>query len=93
MKSKEDWAAYAKKYPCVKCGYCCTKRPCAFGVWDHKNNRCAFLTEDNLCHQYDKIIKHPDQWMSPAFGAGCSSPMFNTEREKKLCEMNSRNDS
>lgn len=72
------------KYPCVKCGYCCRKTVCPFGVWDNENQRCVFLTENNLCSQYDKIKKRPDASISPAFGTGCSSPMFNDVRNKKI---------
>lgn len=78
---------YAKKYPCVQCGYCCKKSPCPYGTWNKEKQRCEFLTEDNLCSKYEKIKADPNSWSSPAFGAGCSSPLFNTVREEKIKKM------
>ena len=72
---------------CVQCGYCCTKGPCFYGVWDEEKKQCAFLTEDKLCSKYEEIKADPNSWSSPAFGAGCSSPMFNTVRQAKIKEL------
>jgi len=52
----------------------------------------VYLTEDNLCSKYDEIKKHKGQWMSPAFGFGCSSALFNSDRERKIRERNSKRD-
>lgn len=68
---------------CVHCGYCCRKSACVFGA-AALGGGCAFLTEDNLCGRYDEIKDHPGANISPAFGAGCCSPLFNTYRENKL---------
>jgi hypothetical protein len=32
------------------------------------------------------IIEDPNSWSSPAFGAECSSPLFNVVRAKKIAE-------
>ena len=75
---------------CVQCGYCCTVRACFAGKYDFKNKRCKFLTKDNLCGIYNEIIEKYGIEGSPAFGAGCSSTLFNTQREKTIREKNVR---
>lgn len=74
--------------PCVNSGYCCKQAACPFGIWNQDKHQCEFLTEENLCGKYEEIINLPkEQWeFSPAFGAGCSSPLFNTERQRILNE-------
>jgi len=72
---------------CLRCGYCCRKRPCPYGKWDKINKRCEFLVKDGKrfkCSKYDEITALPeDQWKwCPAFGAGCPGTLFNTERQK-----------
>jgi len=82
--------AHEQEYPiipCVQCGYCCTIRPCDFGEWNEEKAQCKYLTEDNKCGIYDEIIKHPESKWNPGFGAGCSSPMFNTRRDSKIKEL------
>jgi len=74
-------------YECVQCGYCCTRGVCPYGEWDNERQCCAFLTEDKLCAKYDEIVADPKSWSSPAFGAGCSSPLFNEVREAKIAEL------
>jgi hypothetical protein len=68
---------------CIQCGYCCTVRACPYGEWDDTTGRCIFLTEVNLCSIHDWIMEQPGSDMSPAFGAGCSSPLFNEVRARK----------
>jgi len=63
---------------CVQCGYCCRQGICLVGEWDFDKEKCKFLTEENFCGKYDEIKDSP---MNPAFGEGCSSSMFNTDRE------------
>lgn len=72
---------------CVQCGYCCTVAPCSYGEWDENANRCMFLNSDNQCQMYDIIRQDPGSVMSPAFGAGCSSSLFNQVREAKIRSM------
>lgn len=73
-----------KRAECVKCGYCCTIRPCSFGIWDYEKKRCIYLTKENLCSEYEKIKKIEGSKYSPAFGEGCSSSLFNEVRERKI---------
>lgn len=72
-----------KTEKCVMCGYCCTKGPCSYGLWDKKKSQCTYLDEPNefgerKCLQYDLIQK------DIMFNAGCSSRMFNTVRAEVL---------
>lgn len=78
--------------PCVGSGYCCKKAPCVFGEAD-ETGACRFLVlweGDDIevpryrCGKHDEIVKHPDAAFSPAFGAGCSSTLFNTDRNRVL---------
>lgn len=75
---------YAK---CVQCGYCCTVRPCPYGEWDVEKQQCSYLTQDKKCSKYEEIIASSGSEFSPAFGAGCSSSLFNSVREAKIKEM------
>jgi hypothetical protein len=70
--------------PCVQCAYCCTVRPCPYGSWDEENHRCTFLTEDARCSKYEEIVRTAGSEWSPAFGAGCSSSLFNDVRDAKI---------
>jgi len=74
-------------FECVKCGYCCTVRPCAYGEWDEEKGQCKFLTKDNLCSKYEEIKKAEFKCMYPMFGCGCSSSLFNERREAKIAAM------
>lgn len=73
--------------PCIRCGYCCRRYPCGFGTWSREKGGCAELVE-NLdgtcsCGAYGRIMSGEDlSWtVSPAFGAGCCSPMNGDRRE------------
>ena len=81
--------------PCVGSGYCCKKAPCFFGEPDETGG-CRFLvvwdqTETKVeryrCGKYEEIIKQPGWEIHPAFGAGCSSTLFNEPREAVLVEL------
>jgi hypothetical protein len=74
--------------PCVKCGYCCTVGPCAFGDWDPERRRCRHLTDGGLCARHAEIVEaeRGAAVRFPMFGCGCSSPLFNSVREAKLAE-------
>jgi len=71
---------------CVRCGGCCRAGACSYGKWDPKKRQCSYLTENNLCGEYDKIKDLPGSTLSPAFGTGCSSTLGNTYRQKILAE-------
>lgn len=63
--------------PCIGCGACCRTGPCPFGSWDAARGACVHLTADKGCGIYEAIVARPvsDWWASPAFGAGCCSPL------------------
>jgi hypothetical protein len=69
---------------CVQCGHCCRVSTCAFGKWDEVEHQCVHLTEDTKCGIYNKIKLSSNWEINPAFGFGCSSTMFNQDREIKL---------
>lgn len=80
---------------CVGSGYCCKKAPCGFGEADETGG-CRFLVvwqqsettiERYRCGKYAEIIGRPGAELSPAFGAGCCSPLFNTRRDAILVEL------
>lgn len=83
---------YEGSVPCVSSGFCCRKAPCGFGEWDEEKQQCKYLEDQDdgtaLCGRYEEILEMPvDQWYhSPAFGAGCCSPLFNEARQKILSE-------
>jgi hypothetical protein len=69
-------------HECVRSGYCCKKAPCPFGEAG-PDGACIFLKEDGhigqhttyRCERYDFILTQPGAELSPAFGAGCCSPL------------------
>jgi len=71
---------------CVQCGYCCKHTPCYYGKWDNEKQQCIYLTEDNLCGIYDKIIElEKDIPKSERmFGTECCLKFMNPERLQKL---------
>lgn len=75
---------------CVQCGYCCTVTTCPYGEWDGKKKQCVFLTDESKCAKYNEIVADPNSEISPAFGAGCSSSMFNERRNAKLKKGNTK---
>jgi len=71
--------------PCLRSGYCCKQRPCPYGeVTSPSNPSCRHLQRDESgryeCGIYDQIVRQPGSEISPAFGAGCCSPM-NSDRQ------------
>ena len=83
--------------PCVNSGYCCKVRPCPFGesVSD-ADSSCKFLELIEqpkplyprfLCGKYDEILASEGNEISPAFGAGCCSPLFNVDRDAILKDL------
>jgi len=72
---------------CVQCGYCCTVSTCIYGEWDLISHCCKYLGEENergqrLCTIYDQIYEKSRPSISPAFGSGCSSNLFNEQRKR-----------
>ncbi len=80
--------------PCVRSGYCCKKAPCPFGTRDDRG-WCEHLVETSKiddvpiygCGIYDYIKTQPGWGFCPAFGAGCSSTLFNEDRERVIRAM------
>jgi len=76
--------------PCLQCGMCCKKCPCAYGKWDNVKKQCCFLLLDKQteeyttykCGIYDEIIKDAQSYFNPAFGSGCCQSLFNSDRQK-----------
>jgi hypothetical protein len=71
---------------CVRSGYCCRQAICPFGEWDTGLQRCKYLAGSIpgrfSCDRYDEIVAGaPGNGadLSPAFGAGCCSPL-NSDR-------------
>ena len=75
---------------CLRSGFCCKKAPCAYGARDPKTGWCVHLEdagalEDAVlyrCAIYTDIKRQPGWEFSPAFGGGCSSALFNEDRER-----------
>lgn len=52
---------------CVRCGYCCMKRPCCYGEVDPATGWCCHLVlyketdsyKQYACAKYDEIVKAP----------------------------------
>ena len=76
-------------YRCVQCGFCCTRAPCAYGLYSVPLRRCDYLTPDMKCSKYDEIRVNPEAAMNPAFGAGCCCSLFNSIRDAKIKELES----
>jgi hypothetical protein len=76
--------------PCVGSGLCCKTAPCPFGTWDQERRQCAYLeaacevdgTTIYRCGHYETISRQPGANISPAFGAGCCMPLFNSNRAR-----------
>lgn len=77
--------------PCIRSGFCCKKAPCGFGKPIEGGTRCVYLEIEaelspgvpiHRCGIYDKIRQDPSSVYSPAFGAGCSSTLFNEDRDR-----------
>lgn len=71
-------------YPCVKCGWCCTKGVCGYGEWDPERERCRYLTHDNLCEKRDPIVERELALKYPTFWGGCDVPLGNAKRGEKI---------
>jgi hypothetical protein len=81
---------YPGARPCVRSGFCCKQAPCGFGKWNDAKTQCAHLEHGTdgryVCAIVDDIMKDPTWVVSPAFGAGCCSPM-NLDRRQIIANM------
>ena len=74
---------------CVRSGFCCKQSICPYGKWDKELHQCEFLEGvapgSYSCGKHDEIMElDPEQLVSPAFGAGCGSTLFNEDRDVVL---------
>jgi len=73
---------------CLRSGFCCKQAPCPYGEWNKEKTQCKHLIGDKpgeyACGMYEHIIKQPGSEVCPAFGAGCSSTLFNEDRDSLL---------
>lgn len=84
---------------CVGSGFCCKTAPCFFGQTNGVTTACVHLelwtpTELDVpryrCGIYEIIRRQPGAELSPAFGAGCSSVLFNVDRDRVLVALSRR---
>ena len=86
---------YAKLHPCVGSGHCCKVAPCVASVMLGHNQGgehadCTMLEYDGerfrcgLVLGRDARITPEEATRSLFVGGGCSSPLFNTGRERAL---------
>ena len=96
MTSKSEKVCEVQIKECVRCGYCCKVSPCKYGHKPEKpdestNNYCIYLLVDDCeigtykCEIWDwiKYVLEEDA-LYPMCGSGCSSTLFNTDREMVL---------
>jgi len=82
-----------KTKPCVNCGYCCMLAPCTYGERDKVTGWCVYLIkkegvfEQYVCQKYKEISAQKGSWLHPAFGAGCSSTLFNEQRNRVIARL------
>jgi len=77
--------------PCVGCGYCCCKVPCRVAFlrgWDRHPEPCKGLVWDQKEGRFwcQAVLEEPAPTVERlkegmAIGAGCSSSLFNQQRE------------
>jgi predicted Zn-dependent protease len=74
---------------CVRSGLCCQRAACAYGEPREDGTGCRYLEADEAapgyttyrCGRYEWILANVKDWRAhPAFGAGCSAPLFNPNR-------------
>lgn len=72
--------------PCLRSGFCCKRRPCGFGEWNDSQTACRHLVGpapgQYSCAIAEEIMQQPGWEHSPAFGAGCCSSLFNSDRDQ-----------
>ena len=89
---------YENTRPCVRSGMCCKHGICPFGKWDETKHQCEYLEiegvydgqEIHRCGKFAEINSDHRSEFSPAFGAGCCSPLGNTARNKIVHSINAK---
>ena len=90
LTEKAEAADIGIIHPCVRSGFCCKQGICPYGEWDEKAHQCKFLQEDDpelgthFCGKYEEIKKIEKDHRNKMFGCGCSSPLFNNDRDKVI---------
>lgn len=71
---------------CYRSGYCCKVATCAAGVMYGAPQRgCTFLEGERPGeYQCRLVLEHPELAEPMAIGAGCSSTLFNQDREEAI---------
>ena len=74
---------------CVGCGYCCKKAPCvqALLIDNGVQPPCPLLVLKDGRYWCQIVLDEPpdsELRREMAIGAGCSSPMFNNDRENMI---------
>lgn len=72
---------------CLGCGFCCRQGPCGIaartGTWRKpEKGGCRSLKWDGEKWRCVALKVNPQYYRELAVGAGCSSSLFNTDREK-----------
>lgn len=84
---------------CVGSGFCCKKVPCPYGERAPSTGWCVHLIPwagDDLgvpryrCGRYEFIRTQPGWEVMPAFGGGCSSALFNDDRDRIVATLMKR---
>jgi len=80
--------------PCIGCGYCCQKAPCALvqSMFDYQIERCPALQFDDGRYWCGLLRGTTDEERKRrmkilAIGEGCSSSLFNNARDQMLRRM------
>lgn len=72
--------------PCVRSGFCCKVATCAVGVSLGEPARgCSYLQGDAPGAYSCQLVKtRPELTQHLGIGGGCSSPMFNKDRQTAM---------
>lgn len=81
---------------CVQSGYCCTQRPCQYGISKPGQQECLYLapptadTGQRYC-EIATVIRFLEQYEKyPMLGSGCSSTLFNQARNRVIKKLNTK---
>ena len=83
---------------CVGSGFCCKTAPCYLGMryatkkYTINDHECEYLTKVGDIYRCGLYLKADDEMKvkisnALAFGGGCSSTLFNPERERLIRKM------
>ena len=89
---------YAAAHPCVGCGFCCRQNICCLGLFrldqagvglEKVPDQCPWLHWIEAEERYECLLasQYPGQL---AIGAGCSSTLFNEDRDRTILRLTER---